>query len=312
MTCEERSLAKSAIVTGGAGFIGSHVVDRLVTDGLNVVVVDNLSRGVAPHLNADAAFHEIDEGSDAFATVFESTKPDYVFHLAARASVNQSVRDPLGDVTKNVLACVNVLEQCKRFGVERFIQSSTGGALYGEPQYLPCDENHPILPRSPYGAGKAAVENYISAYGSIGGVDYTILRYGNVYGPRQDPLGEAGVVAIMTDRMIKGEGVVIFGDGEQDRDFVYVGDVVEANMRAREQKNNDVFNIGTGVGTTVNVIFEQLAKATGYGEPAVREPANPGEVYKIQLNNAKARENLGWSPKVDLAQGLAETVAYFS
>ena len=312
MNGEERSLAKTAIVTGGAGFIGSHVVDRLVADGLNVVVVDNLSRGVAPHLNADAAFHEVDEGSDAFATVFESTKPDYVFHLAARASVNQSVRDPLGDVTKNVLACVNVLEQCKRFGVERFIQSSTGGALYGEPQYLPCDENHPILPRSPYGAGKAAVENYMSAYGSIGGVDYTILRYGNVYGPRQDPLGEAGVVAIMTDRMIKGEGVVIFGDGEQDRDFVYVGDVVEANMRAREQKNNDVFNIGTGVGTTVNVIFQQLAKATGYGEPAVREPANPGEVYKIQLDNAKAREKLGWSPKVDLAQGLAETVAYFS
>jgi UDP-glucose 4-epimerase len=299
-------------VTGGAGFIGSHVVDRLVSDGLNVVAVDNLSRGVPPHLNADAAFHEVDEGSDAFATLFESTKPDYVFHLAARASVNQSVRDPLGDVNKNVLACVNVLEQCKRFGVERLIQSSTGGALYGAPQYLPCDEDHPILPRSPYGAGKASVENYISAYGVIGGVDYTILRYGNVYGPRQDPLGEAGVVAIMTNRMIKGEGVIIFGDGEQSRDFVYVGDVVEANMLARQQKINDVFNIGTGVGTTVNAIFKQLAKATDYNEPAKREPANPGEVYKIHLSNAKAREKLGWAPKVDLAKGLAETVAYFS
>ena len=305
-------MAKTALVTGGAGFIGSHVVDRLVSDGLNVVAVDNLSRGVPPHLNADAAFYEMDEGSDAFATLFESTKPDYVFHLAARASVNQSVRDPLGDVNKNVLACVNVLEQCKRFGVERFIQSSTGGALYGDPQYLPCDENHPILPRSPYGAGKAAVENYISAYGVIGGVDYTILRYGNVYGPRQDPLGEAGVVAIMTNRMIKGEGVIIFGDGEQSRDFVYVGDVVQANMQAREQEINDVFNVGTGVGTTVNAIFEQLAKATDYNEPVKREPVNPGEIYKIHLSNAKASEKLGWAPKVDLAEGLAETVAYFS
>ena len=306
-------MAKKAIVTGGAGFIGSHVVDRLVADGLDVVAVDNLARGVAPHLNPDAAFHEMDCGSEAFATLFESTKPDYVFHLAARASVNQSVRDPLGDVTKNVLASVNVLEQCKRFGVERFVHSSTGGALYGEPHYLPCDEQHPIFPLSPYGAGKAAVESYISAYGAIGGLNYTILRYANVYGPRQDPLGEAGVVAIMTDRMIKGgKGVIIFGDGDQERDFVYVGDVVAANMRARDQQTNDVFNIGTGVGTTVNDIFEQLAKITGYGEPAKREQANPGEVYKIQLNNAKAREKLGWAPKEEVAQGLAKTVAYFS
>ena len=304
-------MASKALVTGGAGFIGSHLVDRLLEMGLEVVVVDNLSRGVAPHHNADAAFFEVDVGSPELSRVFDETHPDYVFHLAARASVSMSVRDPVGDVTSNVLGSVSLLEQCKRLGIERFVYSSTGGALYGEPQYLPCDELHPVRPRSPYGAGKNAVEGYINAFSVAGGFAYTILRYGNVYGPRQDPYGEAGVVAIMTNRMLASEDVVIFGDGEQERDFVFVGDVVAANAAALDQSTDDVFNIGTGVGTSVNAIFAGLAGLTRYGRPAVHEVAKSGEVFKIRLTNARARERLGWEPRLGLDEGLARTVEAF-
>jgi UDP-glucose 4-epimerase len=195
--------------------------------------------------------------------------------------------------------------------VERVVVSSTGGALYGEPERLPCGEAHPVRPLSPYGASKFAAEVYTQCLAGLGGLRYTILRYGNVYGPRQDPHGEAGVVAIFSERMLRRAEVVIFGDGHQERDFVYVDDVVEANMRALGQAKSDVYNIGTGEGASVNAIFDSLARLTGYGRRPTYAPVRQGEVYKIYLDVAKARRTLGWTPRVGLDEGLARTVDYF-
>ncbi len=302
-----------ALVTGGAGFIGSHIVDRLLQEGLKVAVVDNLEVGKRENLNPGASFYEVGLGSPALADVFSDERPQVVFHLAAQSSVVRSVQDPAEDARTNVLGSLNLLEQCRRFPIERLVYSSTGGALYGEPQHLPCSEDHPVRPLSPYGASKYAVEGYVHCFSLLGGFKYTVLRYGNVYGPRQDPAGEAGVIAIFAGRMLQGNEVIIYGDGNQERDFIYVGDVVEANIRALQDENGDgeVYNIGSGRGVSVNTIFEGLARLTGYGKPPNYQPPRPGEVYRIYLDAEKARRKLGWVPQIDMETGLGLTVQYF-
>jgi UDP-glucose 4-epimerase len=304
-----RQRQRTALVTGGAGFIGSHVADRLAQEGYRVVIVDNLSTGRRENVNERATLHAIDLQDPALAQVFEEEKPQVVFHLAAQASVARSMADPAADVRINLLGALNLLEQCQRHGVERFVYSSTGGALYGEPETIPCPETHPVRPLSVYGASKYGVEKYLHVYSVLGGFPYTVLRYSNVYGPRQDPYGEAGVIAIFTQRMLEGKEVVIFGDGLQERDFVYVGDVVEANIRALDQGDRtDIYNIGTGAGASVREVFDSLAAAIGYKKEPRYDVKRPGDVYRIYLDATKAREKLGWTPKVDLATGLDLTV----
>ena len=301
-------MAQTALVTGGAGFIGSHVVDRLVGDGFRVVVVDSLATGRREAVHGEASFHELDVRSPRLGGLFKAERPDVVFHLAAAASVSGSVRNPAKDARANVMGSINVLQQARRLGIERFVFSSTGGALYGEPAYLPCDEAHPVRPLSPYGAAKNAVEGYVHAIAGLGGFGYTLLRYGNVYGPRQDPHGEAGVVAIFARRMLDGRDVVIYGDGEQERDFVYVSDVVEANLKALAQPGDGVFNIGVGEGTSVNAVFGALAAATGYTRSPRHRAVRAGDVGRIYLDVRQAREGLGWTAAVGLEAGIAATV----
>jgi UDP-glucose 4-epimerase len=301
---------RRALVTGGAGFIGSHVVDRLLQQGFHVAVVDNLSTGKPGNVSQSAAFYNVDIRSRKLGGIFRQEQPEVVFHLAAQASVPSSIARPVEDARNNVLGSLNLLEQCKRYKVERFIYTSTGGALYGDPQQLPCAETDPIRPVSPYGASKFAAEVYVGCYAILGGFQYSVLRCANVYGPRQDPLGEAGVIAIFAKQMLDGDRVVIFGDGNYERDFVYVSDVVEANMKALEQTNSDVYNIGTGSGTSVNSIASKLFELTGYLKKPDHGPVREGDVSKIYLDVRKAKRDLGWTPKVSLDQGLANTVAH--
>lgn len=302
---------KRILVTGGAGFIGSHVVDLLVEQGHTVAVVDNLSTGRRENVNPQADFFVADIGSPDLAAVFDAVCPQAVVHLAAQASVPVSVCDPTRDATVNILGSVNLLQQSVRTGVEKFVYVSTGGALYGEPQYLPCDENHPILPLSPYGVSKHTVEHYLYFYRQVHGLAYTVLRLANVYGPRQDPFGEAGVVAIFTQRMLDGEQVVIYGSGEQERDFVFVGDCARAAVLALSRGDGQAYNIGCGRGTTVNALFAMMKRLTGYALEPRYDPPRPGDVFRSYLNADKARRELGWEPSVSLEEGLRRTLAHF-
>jgi UDP-glucose 4-epimerase len=297
------------LVTGGAGFIGSNVVDRYVELGHEVLVVDDLSMGKTTNVNPQAAFHQLDIGTQEFVELVLRERPDVINHHAAQTSVRISVEDPLNDCRRNVLGSLNVLEAARQAGTGKVIYISSGGAIYGEPASLPCTEENPIRPDSPYGATKHAPEHYLDIYSRLYGLRFTTLRYGNVYGPRQDPFGEAGVIAIFTARMLAGETPIINGTGEQERDFVYVGDVVEANVRALEAGDNEAFNIGSGVGSTVNEIFTEIASATGYSGEASYGPAKPGETFRIYLDISKAAQHLGWQPQTSLEDGLAATVA---
>ena len=301
------------LVTGGAGFIGSHVVDLFVENGYEVVVVDDLSTGRASNLNRAAKFHRLDIRSPMLAEVFEHERPDFVSHHAAQMDVRRSVAEPLFDADVNILGSINLLECARRYGVKRIVYISTGGAVYGEPEYLPCDEAHPINPICQYGASKHTVEHYLYMYHEIYGLDYVVLRYPNVYGPRQDPQGEAGVVAIFTGQMLAGDQIVINGDGEQQRDFVYVGDCALANLLATTSENqNTIYNLGFGRPTSINDIFSALKSITKYEREPVYGPAKVGETRRIYLEATKARQELGWTPKVTLEEGLEQTVAYFS
>jgi UDP-glucose 4-epimerase len=300
------------IVTGGAGFIGSHVVDLFIQNGYEVVIVDDLSTGRASNLNPAAKFYQLDIRNPKLAEVFEAERPDYVSHHAAQMDVRRSVAEPLFDADVNILGSINLIECARRYQVKRFVYISTGGAVYGEPEYLPCDEAHPINPICQYGASKHTVEHYLFMYQVNYGLNYTVLRYPNVYGPRQDPRGEAGVVAIFTGQMLTDKPVVINGDGEQLRDFVYVGDCARANLLAVTRGNGSgVYNLGSGRGTSVNEIFSALQKVTGYTRPPVHGPAKLGETRRIYLEASKARAHLGWLPTIGLEDGLGQTVAYF-
>lgn len=304
------------LVTGGAGFIGSNLVEKLLELGKSVVVVDNLSTGkldnIAPLVGKGALFYEHDiTDEEMMKRIFMLHKPKVVFHLAAQASVARSVKDPEFDANVNIMGSLKLLRLSVEFGVEKFIFSSTGGAIYGDEVETPTPESICPNPISPYGIAKLSVEKYLKFFGNEKGLRYTCLRYGNVYGPKQDPYGEAGVVAIFTERMLRGEDVIINGDGEYIRDYVYVGDVVEANVLALERGDSQVINIGTGRGTSVNELFRMLKDTAGYEKEPVYGPPRPGDLRRSILNWSKADRELGWRPKVSLEEGLRKTVDWF-
>jgi UDP-glucose 4-epimerase len=300
------------LVTGGAGFIGSHVVDLFVSRGYEVVIVDDLSTGRASNLNPAAKFYQLDIRDPKVREVFDTERPDYVSHHAAQMDVRRSVAQPLFDADVNILGSINLIECAKEFNVKHFVYISSGGAAYGEPEILPCDEMHPINPICQYGASKHTVEHYLYMYHVNYGLEYTVLRYPNVFGPRQDPHGEAGVVAIFTGKMLLGEPVVINGDGEQTRDFVFVRDCAYGNYLAVTVDHpSGIYNLGWSRPTSINEIFTNLAEITNYVQPAAHGPAKVGETRHIYLNAEKAKRDLGWSPTISLEDGLRETVEYF-
>ena len=299
------------MVTGGAGFIGSHVVDLMIQAGHAVVVVDDLSSGRLSNLNPKAKLYQIDIRSPELRQVFEAERPEVVDHHAAQMDVRRSVVDPIFDADVNILGSIKVAQLALEFGVRKFIHISSGGAVYGEPVYLPCDEDHPVRPLCPYGASKYAFELYLFMFKELYGLDYTIIRYPNVYGPRQDPFGEAGVVAIFIGQMLAGKQVTVNGTGEQVRDFVYVADCARANLMALEKGGGQVFNLGAGIGTTINEIFDHLKGITDYPLEAKHGPGKAGETFRIYLTAARASKELGWEPSVDLQEGLSKTAAYF-
>lgn len=299
------------LVTGGAGFIGSHVVEAYLSAGHKVAVVDDLSTGFRRNVPKGVRLHEVDIRSERLEQVFAEEKPDVVSHQAAKANVRESFEKPLLYTDVNVVGSVNVLECCRKYMVRKIIYASTGGAVYGEPRELPVTEDHPINPLDPYGASKHHVEHYLRIYRASFGVDYTILRYPNVYGPRQDPLGEAGVIAIFTGKMLSGGTPVINGSGEQERDFVYVQDIARAGLLALERAGGETLNIGSGIPSSVNRVAAILKEVSGYRGEIARGPAKAGEVYRIFLNPGRAAQELGWKPEVSLEEGLRRTVEYF-
>lgn len=299
------------LVTGGAGFIGSHVVDRLIEAGHDVVVVDNLSTGRKSNLNPKAKFYQVDLRSPELEQVFETERPEVVDHHAAQMDVRRSVADPLYDADINVMGGLKVLNAAVKYGVRKVIHISSGGAVYGEPVYLPCDEKHPVQPLCPYGATKYMLELYLYMYKQTYGLDYSVIRYPNVYGPRQDPAGEAGVIAIFAGRMLENKPVTIYGSGEQVRDYVFVKDCARANLMLLEKGSGCVYNLGFGIGTTVNQVFDGLKEVTGYTQAATYAPGRAGETFQIYLDATRARQDLGWEPTVPLKEGLRQTVEYF-
>lgn len=302
-----------ALVTGGAGFIGSHVVDKLIENGYEVVVVDNLSRGKKENVNKDATLVVADiRDEKTIEELFKENNFSYVFHLAAQASVSVSVKDPVEDANVNIIGSLVLLKNSIKYGAKKFIFSSTGGAIYGDDvDVFPTPESVFPKPISPYGIAKFSFENYLRFAKKEFGLNYTVLRYANVYGPRQDPFGEAGVVAIFTMRMLNGEDVIINGDGDYIRDYVYVEDVADANLRALKAGNGMEINIGTSQGTSVNQLFNYLKKITGYTKDPVYGPPRKGDIRKSLLCYARALEELRWKPKVDIEKGLRLTVEWF-
>ena len=300
-----------AIVTGGAGFIGSNLVDALIKEGHQVTIIDDLSTGRKENLNPGAKFHQVDIRSVVVDKIFEEEKPDYLFHLAAQMNVRASVEDPKFDADVNIRGGINLLQSAKKHNVKKVIFSSTGGAIYGEQDYFPADEEHPARPVSPYGVSKLSFEKYLHYYQVEYGLEYVSLRYANVYGPRQYHLGEAGVVAIFYDRLLAGKEAIINGDGKQTRDYVYVDDVVRVNLRAMDYDRSDVFNIGTGLETDVNAIFQMVRELSGSKQEEKHGPAMPGEQKRSVITFEKAQKNLGWRPKVTLKEGLRLTGEYF-
>ncbi len=301
----------NVLVTGGAGFIASHIVDAFIAEGHNVVVVDDLSSGRKENVNPKAKFVQMDVRDKGLERVFKDTAFDIVNHHAAQMDVRRSVADPQFDASVNVIGGLNVFENARNHGVKTIIFSSTGGAIYGEQDYFPADETHPLRPLSPYGITKLCTEKYLFYYKEVHGIDHVILRYANIYGPRQNPHGEAGVVAIFASRMIRNETPVINGDGKQTRDYTFVGDVVKANVAALSYKGSNIFNVGTGVEHDVNFLFHHLRKHLNPSCPENHGPAKLGEQLRSVIAYAKIKKELGWSPTVSLEEGLKRTAEYF-
>ena len=313
-------MARKALITGGAGFIGSHVVDLFLTEGWKVDIIDNLASGRRERLSPGSGFHELDISSRDAAALIERERYDVICHLAAQIDVRKSVEDPAYDATVNVLGTLNLLEAVRRSGAPtRFVFSSTGGAIYGSFAPPPTPEDAGKDPDAPYGITKMTVEHYLAYYSRVHRLDTVVLRYSNVYGPRQDPHGEAGVVAIFCGRILSGRPMTVFGDGSQTRDYVYVSDVARANLLAATAKlpavarsDTRAFNIGTGVETPVVRLAEVLNAAAGTSVPVERAPARLGELQRSAVDNAKARAMLGWSPRKSLEEGLGETFRFFA
>jgi len=301
-----------SLVTGGAGFIGSHVADACLAAGHNVCIVDDLSTGKRGNVNPSASFYQVDLcDADALERIFADERPEAICHLAAKADVRESMAKPVLYAEVNIIGSLNLLQLARRYETHKVIYASTGGACYGELVYLPADEQHPINPLDPYGVSKHAVEHYLYLYRLHYGIDYAILRFPNVYGPRQDPHGEAGVVAIWTAQMMAGQPTRIYGSGEQERDFVYVGDIAQANVLALTKGSGIIANLGSGVGTSINALFDMLKESIGYQGDKVHTAAKQGEVFRSFITNEVARQELGWQPIVSLQEGLDRTVAYF-
>jgi UDP-glucose 4-epimerase len=307
-----------AVVTGGAGFIGSHLADRLLAAGHQVGVVDDLSSGRREQVSAGASFYQVSVASEWLDRVIAKEKPEVIFHLAAQIDVRKSVTDPLHDANVNVVGTVRLLQAAVRSAVRRVVFVSSGGAIYGDTEAVPTPESHPLLPASPYGAAKASGEAYLAAFATSYGLETAALRPGNVYGPRQDPRGEAGVIAIFTGMLLAGQTPLINGDGLQTRDYVFVGDLVEAALLLL-QGPLGAYNIGTGRETSVVEVAEELSRAVaelrGSGQPTApprHGPARDGEQRRSCLDCALANSRLGWTAKVGLAEGLRRTVAYFA
>jgi len=299
------------LVTGGAGFIGSNIVDAYIEKGYEVVVVDDLSSGKKENLNKKAKFYRLDICDSAVEEVFKKERIDIVNHHAAQVDVRKSIADPAFDARVNIEGSLNILENCRKYRIKKIIFASSGGVIYGECGSVPPNENSPPSPISPYGISKYTVECYLSTYEKIYGLKYIALRYGNVYGPRQDPYGEAGVVAIFSGKMLSNGEVDIFGDGEQVRDYVYVGDVVRANILCLESGDNEIFNIGTGKSTSVNRLFSEMKELTGYPKQPVYRAPRAGELIRSCLDVGRAEQKLGWRADTSLKQGLKETIEFF-
>ncbi|HEX2948208.1 MAG TPA: NAD-dependent epimerase/dehydratase family protein [Armatimonadota bacterium] len=297
------------LVSGGAGFIGSNIVDAYIRYGHTVAVVDNLSTGLSENLNPDAQFYQADiRNSQEMAKVFDDFQPQIVNHHAAQIDVRKSTSDPLFDADVNIIGSLNIMKASAEHHVKKLIYPSSGGAVYGDPEYLPADERHPIRPIAEYGVSKHIVEHYLYVYGSNYDLNYSVLRYANVYGPRQNVHGEAGVIAIFIGKLLSGEQPTIFGDGNATRDYVYVEDVVRANVLALDHGDRTIINIGTGIETSVNAIFSLISNTVRSSIPPAFESARVGEISRTFLSNHLAEKLLGWKPLTTIEDGIQKTV----
>jgi UDP-glucose 4-epimerase len=300
------------LVTGGAGFIGSNVADAFIKEGHEVFIVDNFLTGFKENVNPKAKLIESDiNDSEFLVKLFEKEKFDVVDHHAAQIDVRKSVADPVYDANINILGTLNLLQNSVKTGVKKFIFASTGGAVYGEQDHFPADENHPTKPVSPYGITKLSVEKYLYFYRQQYKLNYSILRYANIYGPRQNPFGEAGVVAIFVNKLLNGQQPIINGDGKQTRDYTYVGDVVKANLLVLDDNESEIYNIGTSIETDVNRIFAQINKIIGSGKEEKHGPTAPGEQMRSVITSEKLFNRFNWKPFTNLEDGLKKTVEYF-
>ncbi|MGH7781841.1 MAG: NAD-dependent epimerase/dehydratase family protein [Candidatus Binataceae bacterium] len=302
------------LVTGGAGFIGSHTVDALIKEGAGeVAVLDDLSAGNREQVNPKARLYQADlRDAAAVREIVAKERPEAIYHMAAQMDVRRSVVDPAFDAQVNIVGFLNLIEAARKHSLKRVVFSSTGGAIYGEQDSFPATEEHPRRPVSPYGIAKLSTESYLFFYRVQYGIDYLALRYGNVYGPRQDPHGEAGVVAIFSGKILDGQPCAIYGDGTQTRDYVFVRDVVRANMAALSAKASGIaINIGTGIETSVNDLYSTIAAIADFPAAAEHAPARPGEQKRSVISPALAQKELGWRPLAALRDGLAETFQYF-
>jgi len=305
-------MSQHILVTGGAGFIGSHIAGAFLARGWRVSIIDNLSTGNRANVPQAAAFIEADLRDPNTMSVLDELRPDVVCHQAAQVDVRTSVRDPASDAETNILASLRLLQKSLDAGVKRFLFASTGGAIYGEPLEVPQTEQHPRMPLSPYGCAKLAVEHYLDYYREVHGMATVALRYANVYGPRQSAHGEAGVVAIFANRMLRGDEVTINGSGEQTRDYTFVGDVVAANLAAVDRELSGAFNVGTGIETSVNELHAIMASAIGTTRPPHHAPPKTGEQMRSVLDGTRLRGIAGLPPPVPLRDGLTSTLEWFS
>lgn len=299
------------IVTGGAGFIGSHLVDKLIELGHKVVVLDNLSTGKKENINKKAKFYKVDILSPKIFEIFKKERPKIVYHFAAQINVRKSVENPLFDAKTNILGSLNILEACKKFKVKKIIFASTGGAIYGEAKKIPTPEDYQPNPISPYGIAKLTIENYLKFYKENFGLDFVSLRFSNVYGPRQDPKGEAGVVAIFIDKLLKGKRPIIFGNGNQTRDFIFVGDVIDACLKVLNYRGKEkIFNVGTGIETSINKLYRIIAKFLNSKIEPKYAPSKPGDLKRSCLDISKIKRKLRWKAKFNLEKGLKKLSEY--